>query len=56
MGTAETKLLTPIQVAEHLHVSRKTIYRHIEAGHRPDEEPFIEPRDTRKMEKEPTSR
>src|SRR5436305_4029561 len=30
--------------------------RHIEAGHRPDEEPFIEPRDTRKMAKEPMSR
>src|SRR5436190_9887722 len=30
--------------------------RHIEAGHRPDEEPFIEPRDTRKMDKEPAPR
>jgi hypothetical protein len=28
----------------------------IEAGPRPDEEPFIEPRDTRKMDKGPMSR
>jgi membrane protein len=30
--------------------------RHIEAGHRADEEPFIEPRDTRKMDNEARSR